>query len=253
MADSDNPILYIEELRRLPLRRRRGTVPGVALVFRSRNGRLSAPPRGYTPGELWWRGPRLGYEVDITRHQLEMSWEALHGPDRTCVLIEVGGVWFVADAAQVVAHRVSDAAAVARHALRERVERLLAGLDSQPLPGVESTLRHGLAGGVDLPEGLSVRDIWVRVTASAERLASGTDALLAHLFAEPTEADADVEVTETWRRDYELARAAREAVSAGEQTPDEERELLMADALERFAELTKRLGEMLPTKHTGQP
>jgi hypothetical protein len=70
-----NPILYIEELNRFPLRHRRAPVPGCAHVYLGRGGRLYCPAGGLTAGELWWIGPRLVYGVDVTAHPFELTVE----------------------------------------------------------------------------------------------------------------------------------------------------------------------------------
>src|SRR5690242_15146975 len=81
-----NLLRYIEELTRMPLRRRRRPAPGTVEVYLSRHGRLYCPPGGLTSGELWWRAPCRVYEVDVASHPLALTVElAGAGDHRTTV------------------------------------------------------------------------------------------------------------------------------------------------------------------------
>src|SRR2546421_380523 len=108
-GDGTNPILYIEDLYRMPLRRRRIPAAGAVQVYLSRNGRLHCPAGGLTLGELWWLAPRRVYEGGGGVHPLELSYD-LSGAsmpialDRTLVrgrLMESLMRW-VADHAQIL-------------------------------------------------------------------------------------------------------------------------------------------------------
>ncbi|MEU5674108.1 hypothetical protein ABZ749_27920 [Micromonospora sp. NPDC047753] len=77
-------MLSKQELRRLPFQRRPVADPGTRLVFQMPSGELLAPDPPFTTGDVWWRGPRAVYVVDIRPHNssfqctLPSEGDALH-------------------------------------------------------------------------------------------------------------------------------------------------------------------------------
>jgi hypothetical protein len=63
-----SPVAFIWDLRRWPLRVRPIARPGEKIVYENRAGKLSCPTGGYTTGEVWWRGIRSAYAVDLAVH-----------------------------------------------------------------------------------------------------------------------------------------------------------------------------------------
>ncbi|WP_203963367.1 hypothetical protein [Actinocatenispora thailandica] len=101
--DTPGPLVFVEEVRRFPPWHRHPSRPGLALVYESAAGRLSAPAGGYTPGELWWRRPRRVYGVDLTRQRLQVTATGSDGEQ-----LRVSGVARVHDPVAVVAARSVD-------------------------------------------------------------------------------------------------------------------------------------------------
>lgn len=153
MADNTNPILYIEELQRLPLRRRRPPVPGSVSVYRSRNGRLRLPAGGYTAGELLLRGPRVVYEVDIARHVADVVCEVVHAA--APLHLEISFAWQVTDPIAIVTNRLTDPYQLCRETLQAYMQRVVDEI------GESDSLGKVAPFHVDLPEGvrLSVRQV----------------------------------------------------------------------------------------------
>jgi hypothetical protein len=238
VAETGNPILYIEEHRRLPLRRRRAAVSGAVHVYRSRSGRLSAPPGGYTAGELWWRAPRVAYEIDMTRHPFELTVpvDNVHGVRAS---VEVAGCWHVHDPCAVVAHRVTDPTGLFRVALHRRVGAAFD--DAASLAELASAVRRTLPESITLPEGLRWAEIGARVLAGTpdERL------LRELLTDDAVSLDEEPDLLATWRQYSALADAGLRAISAADATGAEERDSLVGSALRRFSELVVRLGDHL--------
>ncbi|WP_106325721.1 hypothetical protein [Actinoplanes italicus] len=227
-----NPILYIEELRRLPLNRSRAPAPGTALVFRHRSGRLHSPPGGYTAGEMFFLGPRLGYRIDTTPHGFSMSFEvaAAH-------MVSVQGRWTVTEPADAVVERISDPAYHCMIVLRDRIA---GALPPGPLPLTD--LRERMAGAfaedLTVPGGLRLTGLRAHV-APAETFTG--DRVIQVLAADD---DDDVEPGDPGEAGsvqllQELADLAGRAVAehgAGGTA---------GQALARFQELVTRMGGML--------
>jgi hypothetical protein len=163
---SDSPILYIEELTRLPLRPPRALVPGCAHVYLGRGGRLYCPAGGLTTGELWWLGPRLVYGVDVTRHPVELTVEVSSETGRNPVDVELTASWQVVDPVRVVAGRLFDVLAVARPHLLSAVRD--AALETRWRTGRE--LARALGGSrlstIDLAEGVRIDRVRAAVAAT---------------------------------------------------------------------------------------
>jgi hypothetical protein len=102
-VDTPGPLLFVEEVRRFPPWHREQTRPGLALVYESASGQLSAPVGGYTAGELWWRHPRRVYGVDLTRQHLQVTATGAGGER-----VRITGVARVHDPVAVVAARSVD-------------------------------------------------------------------------------------------------------------------------------------------------
>lgn len=118
MSQNENPILYIEELQRFPLRRRREPVPGSIVVYRGRNGALTVPQGGYTAAELLWHGPQVAYEIDLSRHAANFICETGEG----CFDVSIS--WVVTDPVAVVAARLTDPFDVATEAVQTRLQAI---------------------------------------------------------------------------------------------------------------------------------
>jgi hypothetical protein len=137
MSENENPILYVEELQRFPLRRRRETVPGTVIVYRRRNGALTMPKGGYTPAELVWYNPQLAYEIDLSRHAANVECEI--GGER----FDASLSWVVTDPVAVVTSRLTDP------------YRLAQDVVPRHLQAVED-VRAGLPLEIVLPEGITI-------------------------------------------------------------------------------------------------
>jgi hypothetical protein len=272
---SGNPILYVAELRRYPLRPRHSGVPGTSTVFRSRGGRLTAPRGGYTSGELWWRAPRVGYEVDITPHRLDGHWVVPPGaPGGPCTVV-VTATWVVHAPVLVVVHRVCDAPAIALAHLRHEVARVAAAAGATDPDALDRAVRRALPDRIDLAEGVRVEalKIAVRRRRPGDDAALTTPEALDYLLTDPdpdARPDPDPDATptsdarpdpdampadpsppgpdpaEAWRRDRELVRAARHVLAEPAAVPAEERDAVLAEAVNRLDRLTRRIGALLP-------
>jgi hypothetical protein len=242
VAETSNPILYVEDLRRLPLRRRRPAMPGTTLVYRSRGGRLSAPLGGYTAGELWWRAPAVAYEIDRTSHSLALRWDTDWDLPDGRAQIEISGTWVVTDPCAVVAHRVTDVPRVCRAALQRHVEGPLAGAAS--LAELAVAVRKSVPPRLFLPQGIRLDHVASRTVAVLT-----SDQIVRHLLAagEATEVD----LAAAWQDDHELAQAGLRALSEDDGAAADERESVIHAALQRLTDLTARIGDHLPTKEEG--
>ncbi|GAA1845821.1 hypothetical protein [Asanoa iriomotensis] len=231
MEGAENPILYIEERRRLPLRRRRPEVPGAVVVYRSRAGRLSAPAGGYTAGELWWRGPRVRYEIDVTSHPLRLTWE-VDNPHGVRASVEVSGSWRVVDPIAIVANRVTDGPRRCRH----RVETAIADAfsASRDLGELAKAVRRGLPRSLVLAEGIAVDQLTTRVIAGGPRHRLVRDLLT----TDPGDDEGGIDPIVELRNDAELARAGLNAIAARDADGDDG---LIDAALRRYAALLARL------------
>ena len=160
-GDGTNPILYIEDLYRMPLRRRRIPAAGAVQVYLSRNGRLHCPAGGLTLGELWWLAPRRVYEVDGGVHPLELSYD-LSGASMH-MAVDLTATWRVTDPVAVVRNRVFDVAGIARPRLLQQLEDAVAGPDWHSVPELRDELEHAIFPDVDLPEGIQISEIQATV------------------------------------------------------------------------------------------
>jgi hypothetical protein len=243
VAETGNPILYVEEHRRLPLRRRRAAVSGAVHVYRSRSGRLSAPPGGYTAGELWWRAPRVAYEIDMTRHPFELT-VPVDNVRGVRASVEVVGYWQVHDPCAVVAHRVTDPIDLFWVALHRCVGAAFD--DAAGLAELAAATHRALPETITLPEGLWWAEIGARVLAGTP-----DERLMRELL---TDDDAlsggeEPDLLATWQQYSALADAGLRAISAGDTAAAEERESLVSSALQRFSELVVRLGDHLSGRY----
>jgi hypothetical protein len=227
-----NPILYIEELRRLPLNRSRAPAPGTAVVFRHRSGRLHSPPGGYTAGEMFFLGPRLGYRVDTAGHGFSMSFEvaAAH-------VVSVQGRWTVTDPVGAVVERISDPAYHCMIVLRDRIAGALSPWPA-PLADLRERMASALAGDLTVPGGLRLDGLRAYV-APAETFTG--DRVVQVLAADD---DEDVDPGDPGQAGsaqllQELADLAGRAVA------EHGADGTAGQALARFQELVTRMGGML--------
>jgi len=226
-----NPILYIEELRRLPLAHSRVPAPGTSLVFRTRKGRLIAPPGGYTAGEMFFFGPRTGYQVDTSPHGFAAAFEVGSS------VVDIEGSWTVTDPVAVVANRVSDLEYACTTELRQRISAALAsGVDSPD--EVRRLLVEAWPEGVTVPVG--VRLDCLRVDAARSDVLTG-ERVIQFLVADDEEPDAgDPGGADPGQLLQELTELARDGLA--EHGPDG----TVGRALLRFHEVVGRMGNVLP-------
>jgi hypothetical protein len=227
-----NPILHIEELRRLPLNGSRAPLPGTALVFRHRSGRLHSPPGGYTAGEMFFLGPRLGYRIDTASHGFSMLFEVA-----SAHVVSVQGRWAVADPVAAVVGRISDPAYHCMIVLRDRIAGALSPWPA-PLAVLRERMAKVLATDLPVPGGLRLEGLLAHV-APAETFTG--DRVVQVLAADD---DGDVDPGDPGGAGaaqllQELADLAGRAVAehgAGGTA---------GQALARFQELVTRMGGML--------
>jgi hypothetical protein len=170
-----NPVVLIEELRRFPLKRRRVPGPGIVQVYSGRAGRLSCPPGGLSTGELLWLGPRLVYDIDVSRHDVRHRFEAQSADGSLVADVEVHAAWRTVAPVVVVASNVSDGPSLVEAAL----EALLQHTAAAPWRTAAELTGH-LAEAptvVELPQGIGVEEIrWVVLSILAtEAAAPGGD------------------------------------------------------------------------------
>jgi hypothetical protein len=162
MVHGLNPVLHIEELTRLPLRRRPLAPTGSAQVYLGRSGRLYSPKGGLTARELFWRAPRRVYDIDLTPRPLDTSCE-LAGPVELRATVNVTGVWRTISPVAVVTHEVVDVAAIARPHLLSLLRGAVAGVDWKTAGELADMLDGQSFPPVNLPEGISVYQIRANV------------------------------------------------------------------------------------------
>jgi hypothetical protein len=136
VSRNENPILYVEELQRFPLRRRHRPVAGAVLVYRARNGRLTMPKGGYTAAELLWHAPELSYEIDVSRHAANLLSDI--GGESFDVSIS----WVVTDPIAVVNSRLTHPYELALEVLPARLQQANDLLGDLP---IEITLPEGIS------------------------------------------------------------------------------------------------------------
>ncbi|WP_157408486.1 hypothetical protein [Actinoplanes sp. N902-109] len=233
-----NPILYIEELRRIPLACSRVAPPGTALVFRARNGLLRSPPGGWTAGEMFFFGPRTGYRIDTSPHSFVATFET-----GSMMLVDVAGRWTVTDPVAVVAGRLSDL----DHACTAELGRRIAAALPAELPSTEE-IRDLLTGawrdGVAVPGGVRLHDLDVGV-ARAEAVRG--DRVIQYLVADEEDSEpGDPGTTEPAQMVQELAGLARDALA------EHGADGAAGRALLRFQDLVLRMTDVLPDGRDGR-
>jgi len=169
MVHGLNPVLHIEELTRLPLRRRPLAPPGSAQVYLGRSGRLYAPTGGLTTRELFRLAPRRVYEVDLTPHPLETTCELTGDAGERRAIIGVTGVWRTISPVAVVTHGVSDVAAIAQPHLLSLLRGAVAGVEWAGPEDLAGILDGQAFPSVNLPEGICV----YQIRASVRGLVAG--------------------------------------------------------------------------------
>ncbi|WP_203898902.1 hypothetical protein [Virgisporangium aliadipatigenens] len=211
------------------------------MVFRSRRGRLLHPAGGYTSGELWWRGPRVAYEVDITSHPLHCRWSlGAAEPGGPCTVV-VHGTWSVGSPVDVVANRITDSPGTVLERLREEAHRVARESGHDGALGWDTaTLRM-------FPRKILVKGIEVEVSDVAvrpRRPDEGTDLSVREIV--DLLLDADDDAATRWRHDSDLVRAVRSVLEHPDGVPAEERDAVLAEAVRRLDRLVARIGELLP-------
>jgi hypothetical protein len=156
---ADNPVLHIEELTRLPLRRRPLAPPGSAQVYLGRSGRLYAPTGGLTARELLRLAPRRVYDVDLTPHPLETTCELTGEAEQPRATVAVTALWRTISPVAVVTHQVFDVAAIAQPHLLSLLRGALAGVEWASGEDLAGILDGQAFPSVNLPEGICVYQI----------------------------------------------------------------------------------------------
>jgi hypothetical protein len=249
-AAMTNPILYVEELRRYPLRNRKPALPGTVTVFRSRRGRLTLPKGGFTSGELFWRGPRVAYEVDVTEHPFTEQWSMTDSEPGGPCTVAVSAAWAVHSPIDVVAHRLTDAPAAIVARLRSEIHRVASATSARGPAALTRAMRALVPSTLDLVEGLRVTRL--DLTVLPRRDARTPVELVRHLLAGSDESAGDPDPATLVRRDQDLVRAARSVLADRAGIPAEERDAVLAETVRRLGQLTARLRELLAAE-TGRP
>jgi len=239
-----NPILHIEELHRVPPLGSRVPPPGARLVFRDRGGRLRSPNGGYTAGEMFVRGPRVLYVIDVTEYAFEATFTLDRPGDGNPLLVAVSGFWAVNDPRAVVQHRVSDTAHVCVSALSARIDALVepAALTAA---AAEELLKEGLDRRIPLAEGILLTRVRAKVS---EIEAMTSEKIVRYVIAEDEDDDpadpAGAGSAELIQEARNLAVTGLAAFTAqhGEAALDTP----IGAALTRFQEMVTRLGAVLP-------
>jgi hypothetical protein len=206
-----NPITGRQELSRLPLQRRPVAEPGTTLVFVTRRGELVASPDAFTSGEVWWRGYRAAYTVDIKPHgaaftcRLPAKGDALHFD------ASVTYNWAVHDAATVVRDEVTDAAGTCREYLIKEMRRLCRRVDpvnGDPAEQAERLIDMELGQTtVRLANGLSVTALHAALSLDPEQADIAKELLIGTLVQKRDEMAARRDDgVENIRQDGELRR-----------------------------------------------
>lgn len=242
-ADSSgftNPILSIEELRRFPPPRSRAPAPGTTLVFRARSGRLHAPKGGYTAGELFFLGPRTGYQIDTAPHGFAAAFELGRVADGPVLVAEVAGTWRVADPVAVVAHRVSDLEYACTTELVRRIEAAAPG-DLRSPDGVRDALRAAWPAQIEVAGGVRLEDLHVDVRR--DDVLTG-EKMIQLLVADEDDGDpADPASAGPGQLVHEIQSLAAEGLA---ELGDADRDSAVGRALMRLNELAGRMAGVLP-------
>jgi hypothetical protein len=157
------PLLHTEELTRMVLRRRPAPGPDRAQVYLARSGRLYAPTGGLTSAELWRRGPRRVYDVDLTPHPLAVTIDLPTGDGAGTVAVELTGVWRTMSPVAVVTHQLVDVLAVARPQLVALVGGAVADQAWTGAAELAGLLDERAFPAVNLAEGICLFQIRARV------------------------------------------------------------------------------------------
>jgi len=231
-----NPILSIEELRRFPPPRSRAPAPGTALVFRARSGRLRAPKGGHTAGELFFLGPRTGYQIDTAAHGFQAAFEL--GP--AALLVDIAGTWRVVDPVAVVAHRLSDLEYACTTELVKRIEAAAAG-DLESPAGVRDRLRAAWPAQIEVAGGVRLGEL--RVDVSRADALTG-EKVIQLLVADEDDADpADPAGAGPGQLVQEIRSLAVQGLA---ELGEADRDSAVARALARLHELAGRMDGVLP-------
>lgn len=158
------PLLHTEELTRLALRRRPAPGPDRAQVYLARSGRLYAPTGGLSAAELWRRGPRRVYDVDLAPHPLTLTIELQGQPgEGGAVSVELTWVWRTMSPVAVVTHQLVDVLAVARPQLVALVEAAVADRPWRDAAELSAVLDDHAFPPVNLAEGICLFEVRARV------------------------------------------------------------------------------------------
>ncbi|MET7421173.1 hypothetical protein [Dactylosporangium sp. NPDC005555] len=253
MIPGHNPVLYVEELRRLPLLARRAGAPGSVFVYRSAGGRLSAPKGGYTAGELWWRGPYVVYEVDVRPSPVLLDVEVPTGPARV-VAVRASGTMRVVDPVALVHHRVTDPRAACAGALGDELGRRLGRTSGE---AVVARLHGVWPGRLTLACGVELTDLQVSYVST---VIDAAQRQLLHQLLEtgaldrpPADEDTAALAAAAVRRDRDLLDAAVSALDPAAGIAAEDRAAALHAAVTRFGRIVDVLGAQLSPDDSGPP
>jgi hypothetical protein len=126
----NNPITNRQELSRFPLQRRPVADPGTTLVFQTRRGELISAQDAFTAGEVFWRGYRMAYTVDVRPHGASFTCQLPAKGDALGFAASVSYNWAVHDATTVVRDEVRDAAESCREYLIKEMRRVSRRVDA---------------------------------------------------------------------------------------------------------------------------
>jgi hypothetical protein len=190
-TNSTNPLLRTEQLRRLPFLRRPVAEPGTTLVFQAASGELVWPAYPYTAGDVWWRGHRVVYVVDVGPHHHTFTCKL---PAKSKVLYfdaTIGFEWRVVDPVAVVRDRLADPASVCRRYLFGEMHGISQQSSAMEGAQAEAALssRFG-AGHVDLQSGVRISGVGVALSLDQAQIGVAQELELHRLKQELAEAQA---------------------------------------------------------------
>ncbi|WP_433066042.1 hypothetical protein [Dactylosporangium sp. CS-033363] len=241
--DLENPILYVEEIRRFPLLPRRALTPGTVAVYRKNNGRLVTFPGALTAGEMFFRGVRVVYEVDVTEHPFEAEIRVACGTET--VSVHVVATWTVVDPVPVVERRLTYVPQTCLAELRVLLTLLAGAVGATGLDGFRIAVAAGLPTSVPVADGVLLRRVSARVRAlpALQRVSAGALETLAELLLQDEDGTPSVAaIGDAWQEVHDIAEAGRRALAGTDPgQPDDERDQAVALAVDRFSALTGTL------------
>jgi hypothetical protein len=147
--------------------------PGTTLVFQMPDGALVAPEYPYTTGDVWWRGPRAVFVVDIQAHPVSFECPLPSNGDAVAFDASVAHSWSVWDPVAVVRGQI-DAPAACRGYLVKEMRTLTRRFKASEVASAEEAI-HGNLGrsSIDLLQGIRISglNVQLRLDPDQARLA----------------------------------------------------------------------------------